>query len=130
MPSTAPMPRPPSRRRASTSACSATTWPTSSRPCQWPCSKRPKPGMRTISARCFGTTGPTVVLVHGWCCSGDFWRRQVAAFADRYRLVVLDLGHPDPSTDDLLISAAAGVEVAELITPDLVGLETCAIVGH
>jgi sigma-B regulation protein RsbQ len=82
--------------------------------------------MSTISARCFGTTGPTVVLVHGWCCSGDFWRGQVATFAHHYRLIVLDLGHPDPGTDDLSMSAA-GVEVAEFIAPHL---ETCAIVGH
>lgn len=39
--------------------------------------------------------GRTVmVFVHGWSCNASFWREQVPAFADRARLILIDLpGH-------------------------------------
>ena len=33
---------------------------------------------------------PTIVLAHGWCCTGRVWHEQVAELADRYRLVTYD----------------------------------------
>ncbi|WP_367339226.1 alpha/beta fold hydrolase [Aminivibrio sp.] len=32
-----------------------------------------------------------VVFIHGWACSGDFWRFQVSALRDRYRVIAIDL---------------------------------------
>ena len=39
--------------------------------------------------------GQTVmVFVHGWSCNASFWREQVPAFADKARLILIDLpGH-------------------------------------
>ncbi len=39
--------------------------------------------------------GPkTILFVHGWACQADFWRDQVSAFADKARLLLVDLpGH-------------------------------------
>jgi pimeloyl-ACP methyl ester carboxylesterase len=39
--------------------------------------------------------GQTVmVFVHGWSCNANFWREQVPAFADKARLILIDLpGH-------------------------------------
>ena len=37
---------------------------------------------------------PTVVLVHGWTCSAEFWAKQYAGLGDRFRIVAPDLrGH-------------------------------------
>jgi len=39
-------------------------------------------------------SGPAVVLGHSFLCSGDMWREQVPALAERYRVLNLDLrGH-------------------------------------
>jgi pimeloyl-ACP methyl ester carboxylesterase len=36
----------------------------------------------------------TMVFVHGWSCNAGFWRNQVPAFADKARLILIDLpGH-------------------------------------
>src|SRR4051794_5942739 len=35
-----------------------------------------------------------MVFVHGWSCNASFWREQVPAFADKARLILVDLpGH-------------------------------------
>lgn len=34
---------------------------------------------------------PALVLIHGWSCDSTFWRMQVPAFSERYRLLVPDL---------------------------------------
>jgi pimeloyl-ACP methyl ester carboxylesterase len=35
-----------------------------------------------------------MVFVHGWACNASFWRQQVPAFADKARLIIIDLpGH-------------------------------------
>jgi pimeloyl-ACP methyl ester carboxylesterase len=41
-----------------------------------------------------GKGRPIMVFVHGWACNASFWREQVPAFADKARLIVIDLpGH-------------------------------------
>ncbi|MBS1165065.1 MAG: Arylesterase [Proteobacteria bacterium] len=84
--------------------------------------------MTALGVRRYGTSGPVVVFIHGWCCSGDFWRHQVAAFADECRLVVLDLGHADPVVDDDLSIEATGAAVAAVIETE--GITECTLVGH
>ena len=38
--------------------------------------------------------GPALVLIHGWTCTGAFFKRNVDALADRHRVINLDLrGH-------------------------------------
>jgi pimeloyl-ACP methyl ester carboxylesterase len=39
--------------------------------------------------------GPTVIVfVHGWACNASFWKEQESAFADKARLILIDLpGH-------------------------------------
>ena len=32
-----------------------------------------------------------VVFIHGWACTGNFWRFQTSALRDRYRVIALDL---------------------------------------
>jgi pimeloyl-ACP methyl ester carboxylesterase len=41
-----------------------------------------------------GKGRPVMVFVHGWSCNASFWREQVPAFADKARLILIDLpGH-------------------------------------
>lgn len=41
-----------------------------------------------------GEGEPALVFIHGWACNLNFWREQVAAFADRAKLILIDLpGH-------------------------------------
>jgi pimeloyl-ACP methyl ester carboxylesterase len=60
-------------------------------------------------------TGPQVlVFVHGWACNASFWREQVPAFADKARLILIDLpGHGQsdkPETYYTMDFFASGVQ--------------------
>ncbi len=48
-----------------------------------------------LHAEVFGPdAAPTIVLVHGWCCSVRFWHYQLRDLAGTYRIVAYDLrGH-------------------------------------
>ncbi|MFC4373011.1 alpha/beta fold hydrolase [Nocardia halotolerans] len=35
-------------------------------------------------------TAPTLVLIHGWACSIEYWNPQISAFAGEYRVVAYD----------------------------------------
>ncbi|MFI9505807.1 alpha/beta fold hydrolase [Nocardia sp. NPDC052566] len=42
--------------------------------------------------------GETIVLIHGWSCSIEYWNPQINAFADRYRVLAYDQrGHGESS---------------------------------
>lgn len=77
-----------------------------------------------------GQGSRTLVFVHGWGCHLGFWREQVAALADKARLIFIDLpGHgqsdkPETTyTMDLFAEAVLGVMRA-------VGVEKAALIGH
>lgn len=41
-----------------------------------------------------GSTGPVLVLVHGWSCDSTYWQAQVDSLKNDYRLITIDLaGH-------------------------------------
>jgi pimeloyl-ACP methyl ester carboxylesterase len=47
-----------------------------------------------ISYEVHGAGEPTLLFVHGWSCDARYWRMQIDRFAQKYRVVVLDLaGH-------------------------------------
>jgi pimeloyl-ACP methyl ester carboxylesterase len=54
----------------------------------------------------YGKGSDALVLIHGWTMNVDNWRDQIPAFADRYRVVAIDLpGHgesdkPQPASGD------------------------------
>jgi pimeloyl-ACP methyl ester carboxylesterase len=46
--------------------------------------------------------GPTIVLVHGWTCTNQFWKRQIRALGGDYRVIAYDQrGHglSEPARD-------------------------------
>jgi pimeloyl-ACP methyl ester carboxylesterase len=60
-----------------------------------------------------GRGAKTLIFIHGWSGNSGFWREQVAAFADKARLILIDLpGHGQsdkPRVDYTLDYFARGV---------------------
>jgi pimeloyl-ACP methyl ester carboxylesterase len=82
----------------------------------------------------------TIVFVHGWACNLGFWREQVPAFADKARLVLIDLpGHGQSDkphtayTMDFFASAVlavmsdAHVDKATLVGHSMGGAVVCCV---
>jgi len=46
----------------------------------------------SIVYKTYGQGSPVLVFVHGWCCDKSYWDAQVPHFAQKYRVVTLDLG--------------------------------------
>jgi pimeloyl-ACP methyl ester carboxylesterase len=76
-------------------------------------------------------SGPAVLLSHGYSSSSRMWRGQVAAFKDRYRIIVWDMrGHGDsdyPDDPALYSTAHTVADMAALL--DECGLDKAVIGG-
>jgi pimeloyl-ACP methyl ester carboxylesterase len=78
----------------------------------------------------YGSGSPALVLVHGISCEQDHWKNQVAAFAQDYRVVTIDLaghGKSGLGRKDWTMEAYGG-DVAAVVN-DL-GLQDVALIGH
>jgi sigma-B regulation protein RsbQ len=76
--------------------------------------------------------GPaTLVFVHGWTCDETSWMGQIEPFAERYRVVTLDLpGHGEsgsPAADGFSIDLFA--DAVEAVRAE-VGAESIVLIGH
>ncbi|MDP3768367.1 MAG: alpha/beta fold hydrolase [Dehalococcoidia bacterium] len=76
--------------------------------------------------------GEPLVLVHGWCGSRSVWKLQVRAFAERYRVIAVDLrGHGDsdkpPKDEDYSIALCAS-DLADLL--DALGIDRTILMGQ
>ncbi|MFJ4653058.1 alpha/beta fold hydrolase [Nocardia sp. NPDC088792] len=76
--------------------------------------------------------GDTIVLVHGWTCSLEYWNPQINAFAGEYRVIAYDIrGHGESElgtaalTTDLLADDLSAV-LAAALQPG----QRCLLVGH
>ena len=71
-----------------------------------------------------------IVFIHGWACNAGFWREQVPAFADKAKLVLIDLaGHGEsdkPEVDYTMDYFADGV-IAVMRDAKV---EKATLVGH
>ncbi len=77
-----------------------------------------------------GEGDPTIVFVHGWCCSRDNWRRQVAHFSRSHRVIALDQrGHGESDKPDQDYTIAGFVDDLARFIGDR-GLDRPVIVGH
>lgn len=45
-----------------------------------------------ISYTDHGSGEPALVFVHGWSCDKSYWKNQVPAFSDNYRVITIDYG--------------------------------------
>ncbi|MFD4427885.1 alpha/beta fold hydrolase [Nocardia sp. NPDC058497] len=77
-------------------------------------------------------TAPTLVLIHGWACSIEYWNPQISAFAGEYRVVSYDqrghgestLGTVAPSEHTLADDLATVLDAT--LRPD----EKAVLAGH
>ena len=85
------------------------------------------------SAIAYGVCGQgdiTIVFVHGWSCSREYWKEQVAHFAKKHKVVTIDLaghGQSDLSRKDYTIEAF-GKDVATVA--EKLNLNRIILVGH
>ena len=77
-----------------------------------------------------GKGEPVLVFVHGWSCSREYWKEQVAHFAKKHKVVTIDLaghGQSDLSRKDYTIEAF-GKDVATVA--EKLNLNRIILVGH
>jgi len=77
-----------------------------------------------------GKGEPVLVFVHGWSCSSEYWKEQVAHFAKKHKVVTIDLaghGQSGLSRKDYTIEAF-GKDVAAVA--EKLNLNKIILVGH
>ena len=77
-----------------------------------------------------GEGQPALVFVHGWSCSREYWKEQVAHFAKKHKVVTIDLaghGQSGLSRKDYTIEAF-GKDVAAVA--EKLNLNRIILVGH
>ncbi len=73
---------------------------------------------------------PAIVFVHGWCCSRENWRHQVAHFSRSHRVIALDQrGHGESDKPDQDYTIGGFVDDLAWFIGDR-GLDRPVIVGH
>lgn len=83
-----------------------------------------------ISYEVFGSGEPTLLFVHGWSCDSRYWRMQVDQFAQKYRVVVMDLaGHGHSGMNRACYSMQAFAEDVQAVA-EAVGSKTLILIGH
>ncbi|MBH0781326.1 alpha/beta fold hydrolase [Nocardia bovistercoris] len=75
---------------------------------------------------------PTIVLVHGWSCSIEYWYPQINAFADRYRVLTYDQrGHGESGLGRSRLGAASlASDLNAVLHAGLARGERAVLVGH
>ena len=83
-----------------------------------------------IAYEVHGGGEPTLILVHGWSCDSRYWRKQLAHFTTRHRVVTVDLaghGHSGAGREDYTMRSF-GEDVRAVA--DAVGGDQLILVGH
>ncbi len=77
-----------------------------------------------------GSGDMTIVFVHGWSCDRSYWREQVDYFAQRHRVVTVDLGGHGESGADRTdwTMASFGEDVAAVV--EELGADNVVLIGH
>jgi pimeloyl-ACP methyl ester carboxylesterase len=77
-----------------------------------------------------GSGNRALVFVHCWCCDRTYWENQVDEFADRYKVVTIDLaGHGASGMNrDEWSMEAYGEDVAAVVTR--LELDDIILIGH
>ncbi|UCG50839.1 MAG: alpha/beta hydrolase [Candidatus Latescibacterota bacterium] len=77
-----------------------------------------------------GSGEPALVFVHCWCCDRSYWKHQLAYFAERHRVVAIDLaGHGESGMErsEWTVQAFAKDVVAVVKKLDL---DRVILIGH
>jgi len=77
-----------------------------------------------------GEGEPTLVFVHGWCCDRSYWKEQLSYFAEKYKVVAIDLaGHGESGLErDDFTMAAFGEDVVSVV--EKLSLRYVILIGH
>ncbi len=77
-----------------------------------------------------GSGDPPLLFIHGWCCNHTHWRDQIPEFAQRHRVVAVDLrGTGDSHAPDQDYTVPEFVDDVVWLTREI-GLERPVIIGH
>jgi pimeloyl-ACP methyl ester carboxylesterase len=77
-----------------------------------------------------GQGSNAIVFIHGWGCNAGFWREQVSAFADKARVVLIDMpghGESDKPEVDYTMEYFADAVIAVMRDAKV---ERATLVGH
>jgi len=77
-----------------------------------------------------GTGQPVLVFVHGWSCSKEYWKEQVAHFVKKHKVVTIDLaghGQSGRSRKDYTVESF-GKDVASVVKK--LNLDQAILIGH
>ncbi len=88
----------------------------------------PKPP--EIKYKIYGDGKQVLLFIHGWCINGSYWKNQVDAFQDRYRVITVDLaGHGDSKVHrtDWSFDRYAD-DIMDIIT--FLDLKKVVLIGH
>ena len=77
-----------------------------------------------------GSGNPALVFVHGWSCDRGYWNPQLPHFAERHRVIAIDLpghGESGPGRAEWTMPAF-GADVAAVVHQ--LGLDEVVLIGH
>jgi len=77
-----------------------------------------------------GEGEPALVFIHGWCCDRSYWNEQLPHFAQKYKVVAIDLaGHGESGLDRKEWTMGAfGEDVVAVVNK--LNLEQVVLIGH
>ncbi len=77
-----------------------------------------------------GQGKPALIFIHGWCCDRSYWDAQLLYFAQKYKVVAIDLaGHGESGLDRKEWTMGAfGEDVVAVV--DKLNLDQVVLVGH
>jgi len=83
-----------------------------------------------ISYEVRGRGEPALIFVHGWCCDRSYWNNQLPYFAQRYKVVSIDLaGHGESGLDRKEWTMGRfGEDIVAVVRK--LGLDKIVLVGH
>jgi pimeloyl-ACP methyl ester carboxylesterase len=77
-----------------------------------------------------GEGEPALVFIHGWCCDRSYWEEQLPHFAEKYKVVAIDLaGHGESGLDRKEWTMGAfGEDVVAVVNK--LNLDQVVLIGH
>ncbi len=84
----------------------------------------------SIAYEARGKGEPALVFIHGWCCDRSYWSEQLPHFAEKYKVVAIDLaGHGDTGLNRKEWTMGAfGEDVVAVVNK--LNLEQVVLIGH
>jgi len=73
---------------------------------------------------------PALVLVHGWSCDQGHWEHQLRSFADRHRVVAIDLAGHGASGQERASWSIQGFAEDVVAVVDQLDLADVVLIGH